>query len=34
MPFMNFKMEDAKNLKMELKKQLIYGISIHWDFNH
>ena len=34
MPFMNFKMVDAKNLKMELKKLLIYGISIYWDFNH
>ena len=25
---------NAKNLKMEVKKPLKYGISIHWDFKH
>ena len=35
MPFINFKIVNAKNSKMELKKKrLKYGISIHWDFNH
>ena len=35
MPFMNFKIVNAKNLKMEFKEKLLkYGISIHWDFNH
>ena len=29
MPFMNYKMVNAKNLKMELKKLPKYGISIH-----
>ena len=29
MPFMKFKIVNAKNLKMELKKLLKYGISIH-----
>ena len=30
MPFMNFKIVNVKNLKMELKKKLLkYGISIH-----
>ena len=23
-----------KNLKMELKRLMKYGISMHWDFNH
>ena len=31
---MNFKMVNAKNLMIELKKILNYGISIHRDFNH
>ena len=32
MPFMNFKILNAKNLKIELKKKLLkYGIPIHWD---
>ena len=35
MPFMNFRIVNAKNLKMEFKEKLLkYGISIHWDFNH
>ena len=34
MPFMNFKIVNAKNLKMELKELLKYVISIHWDYNH
>ena len=35
MPFMNFKIVNAKNLKMEFKKKLLkYGISIHRDFDH
>ena len=34
MPFMNFKMVNAKNLMIEFKKILNYGISIHRDFNH
>ena len=29
MPFMNFKIENAKNLKMEFKKILRFSISIH-----
>ena len=29
MPFMNFKIINAKNLKMESKRLLKYGISIH-----
>ena len=29
MPFMNFKIVNAKNLKMNLKKLLKYGISIY-----
>ena len=29
MPFMNFKIVNAKNKKMEFKKLLKYGISIH-----
>ena len=31
MPFMNFKIENAKNFKMEFKKLLGYSISIHRD---
>ena len=34
MPSMKFKIVNANNLKIELKKLLKYGISIHWDFNH
>ena len=34
MPFMNFKIVNAKNKKMEFKKLLKYSISIHWGFNH
>ena len=34
MPFMKFKIVNANILKIELKKLLKYGISIHWDFNH
>ena len=33
MPFINFEIVNAKNIKMEFKKQLKYGISIHWGFN-
>ena len=29
MPFMNYKIVNAKNLEIELKKPLKYGISIH-----
>ena len=29
MPFMNFKIVNAKNLKVEFEKLLKYGISIH-----
>ena len=29
MPFMNFKIVNAKKIKMEFKKLLKYGISIH-----
>ena len=29
MPFMNFKIVNAKNMEMELKKLLKYGITIH-----
>ena len=29
MPFKNFKIENAKNLKIEFKKLLRYSISIH-----
>ena len=29
MPFMNFKIVNAKNLKIEFEKLLKYGISIH-----
>ena len=29
MPFMNFKIVNAKNKKMEFKKLLKYSISIH-----
>ena len=34
MPVKNFKIANAKNLTMELKKKklLNWGISIHWDF--
>ena len=35
MPFINFKIINAKKIKDGiLKKLLRYGISIHWDFNH
>ena len=34
MPFMNFKILNAKNLEMELKILLKYGIFIHGDFNY
>ena len=34
MPFINFKIVNAKTLKMELKKLLKHDISIHRDFNH
>ena len=34
MPFMNFKIVNAKNKKMEFKKLLKYSISLHWGFNH
>ena len=31
---MNFKIVNAKNIKMGFKKLLKYGISIHRGFNH
>ena len=31
---MNFKIVNVKNVKMEFKKLLKYGTSIHWGFNH
>ena len=34
MPFINFKIENAKKIKMEFKKLLKYCIPIHWDLNH
>ena len=34
MPFLNFKIVNAKNLKLNLKKLLKYGISVQWNFNY
>ena len=34
MPFMNFIILNAKNIEMEFKKLLKYGITIHWGFNY